>query len=214
MKIIRACSYKCADNLTKQLSENNEKRRLYYYSFQIIIGGIVKLLLLTAIALLTGSFIETFTVLAFYAGFRIVAGGYHMNDYTNCMITSFAIFIGLGFITKYTQIYWNTTGLVSISISAFIIALITAIRYAPADTPFKPMDNVDQRRRLKKLSIVETFIWISFDLYLIYKGYTVAALAGSLGMIMAAFIISPAGYSFFDFISGKMHKLRKHASSS
>ncbi len=209
MKIIRKYSYKCADGLTKELNENNEKRRVYYYGFQIVLGGIVKIVLLVLITLLAGIFTETMTMLAFYSLFRLVAGGYHMDDYTNCMVVSIAMFVGFGLFMKYTLACWSVGSLALLTAATFAAVLFCVIRYAPADTPFKPLNNPEHRRRLKSLSIIEVFIWLIIDLFLLQKGYMFPMLAGCLAMILGAFIISPVGYAFFDIISCGMQKFRK-----
>ena len=50
-------------------------------AFQIVIGGIVKAVLLVLLTLLLGILQSTFTVLLFFAALRVVAGGYHMDNY-------------------------------------------------------------------------------------------------------------------------------------
>jgi accessory gene regulator B len=136
-----------------------------------------------------------------------------MDDYTNCMLTSFAMFIGFGLISKYTYLYWSPLTLLILSLSVFAAALFVSVKYVPADTVFKPMNNMDQNRKLKKLAIAIVFLWLVLDAFLIIKGYKFLVLAGCLGMLMSSFIISPAGYKFFDFISGRMIILRIHPST-
>jgi Membrane protein putatively involved in post-translational modification of the autoinducing quorum-sensing peptide len=209
MRFINVLSYKFADSLTRELNHSHEKKRVYYYGFQIVIGGLFKAVLMVLLSLVLGIFQSTFTVLAFFAVLRLVAGGYHMDNYTKCMVTSFALFFLLGFLVKYTYNYWSLAMLIAISIIAFIAALITSIKYAPADTPYKPITKPEKIRKLKTMSILVVFMWSIIDIILIYNKLNYYILAGCLGMLMAAFIISPAGYEFFDFISGKRRKANK-----
>jgi accessory gene regulator B len=211
MRFINVLSYNCAEYLTKQLNDNHEKKRVYYYGFQIVIGGIVKFVLLVLITLLLGVFLPTFTVLIFFGALRVPAGGYHMDNYTKCMVTSFGIFILLGFLVKFTYQFCSFGLLAFLSAVVFAVTLITVIKWAPADTPFKPITKPKQIKRLKILSIIMVFIWMVIDIILIYYRMNFYVLAGCLGMLMAAFIVSPAGYRFFDFISGKGRKPKKGA---
>ena len=211
MKFINVLSYNCAEYLTKQLNHSHEKKRVYYYGFQIVIGEIVKFSLLILITLLLGVFLPTFTVLIFFGALRVVAGGYHMDNYTKCMVTSFGIFILLGFLVKFTYQYYSLGLLAVLSAVTFVTALIAVIKWAPADTPFKPITKPKQIKRLKILSILMVFIWMAIDCILIIYSINFYVLAGCLGMLMAAFIVSPAGYRFFDFISGKGRKPKKGA---
>lgn len=209
LKFIDMASYKLAHSLTVELNHTHEKKRVYYYGFQVIIGGLVKGILLVLLTLLLGIFHSTFSVLFFFAVLRIFAGGYHMDNYTRCMITSFGIFIILGFMVEYTYIYWSPAMLMVLSILAFTAALITAIKWAPADTPYKPITNPKKIKNLKILSIIVVFLWLAADIVLMIYKLNFYILSGCSGVLMAAFIISPAGYRFFDFISGKRHKSGK-----
>ena len=209
MRFINVISYRLAHSLTAELDHTHEKKRVYYYGFQVVIGGLVKGILLVLLTLLLGIFHSTFSVLFFFAALRIFAGGYHMDNYTKCMITSFAIFILLGLVVEYTYIYWNITALTVLSVPAFAAALISSIKWAPADTPYKPITNPKKIKNLKVLSIIVVFAWLVADIVLMFNKLNFYVLAGCLGMLMAAFIISPAGYRFFDFISGKRQKSDK-----
>ena len=209
MKLVRYYSFQCADAMKRQLNENNEKRRIYYYSFQIILGGLVKAAFLIILALLTGSIIETFSVILFYAGLRTLAGGYHMDDYLNCMLVSLAMFIGLGLAVKYTYYYWAPAGLLILSLFVFVIALLSSIRYAPAGTSFKPMNNTKRNSFLKKASVFYVIVWQLLNIFFFYKGYTLLMFSGCLGLLLESFSISPAGYAFFDCISCKMKNFKK-----
>ncbi|NJD02934.1 MAG: accessory regulator AgrB [Ruminiclostridium sp.] len=206
MRVINTLSYKLAHSLSAELNHTHEKKRVYYYGFQIVIGGLVKGILLVLLAFLLGILHSTLSVLFFFAALRIVAGGYHMDNYNRCMFTSFGIFILLGLMVEHTYIYWNFTLLVALSVSAFAAALISSVKWAPADTPYKPITDPKKRKNLKILSIIVVFAWLAADIILIINKLNFYVLAGCSGMLMAAFIISPAGYRFFDFISGKKRK--------
>jgi Membrane protein putatively involved in post-translational modification of the autoinducing quorum-sensing peptide len=200
--------------LKKQLNETNDKRRIYYYSFQIILGGLIKAVFLISLAILTGSFTETFSLIAFYAGFRTLAGGYHMDDFLNCMLVSLAMFIGLGLIVKYAYFYWTPAALLIFSCSVFAVALFTAIKYAPAETSFKPMNNLKRNIFLKRASIVYLIAWQVLSFFLCYKNLKLLMFAGCLGILLESFSISPAGYKFFDGISNIMKIYKKQKTIS
>lgn len=206
MRFINVLSYKLANSLTKELGHTHEKRRVYYYGFQIVIGGIIKGILLVLITLLLGIFKATMSVLLFFAIPRMTAGGYHMDDYTKCMLTALGIFLSLGFIVKYTSGFWSVWTLIILSLIVFVTTLFCVIKYAPADTPYKPITKPEQKRKLKTLSIKVVMLWLAIDIVLLIYGLKYYILAGCLGMLLAAFFISPAGYKFFDFISGKSRR--------
>ena len=206
MRFINAISYSLAHSLTTELKHSHEKKRVYYYAFQVIIGSLVKGILLILLTLLLGTFKSTFTVLFFFAALRLVAGGYHMNSYTRCMITSFSIFILFGMAVEYTSEMWSITALIILSLATFAAAMLSTVKYAPADTPFKPITRPDKIKNLKIISIIVVLIWMTANILLLIGSQKFYVLAGCLGILMAAFIISPAGYRFFGFISQKRKK--------
>lgn len=212
MKFINKWSYGLANYMAEQLGHNHEKRHVYYYGFQIIIGGIVKFLVLLLATLITGIFLSTFTTLLFFGALRVPGGGYHMGSYVRCMVASSLMFMLSGFIVEYTCSLWSQGMLAALAAAVFLTALLVAWKWAPADTPYKPINKPGQIRALKSISVIVVFLWAGAEAILIVKGLSFASLAGSLGILTAAFIISPAGYRFFDFISDIGRKHGKTAS--
>ena len=212
MKFINKWSYGLARYLTGQLGHTHEKRHVYYYGFQIIIGGIVKFLMLMVVTMATGIFLSTFAALFFFGLLRVIAGGYHMGSYSRCTVVSSCMFMLSGFIVQYTNTYWSQSMLAILAGAIFLTALPAVFKWAPADTPYKPITKPGQIRTLKTLSIVVVILWAAAEIILIVNRLNFYSLAGSLGILMAVFIISPAGYSFFDFASGKGHKPEKAVS--
>lgn len=211
MKFINRWSYGLAYYLSNQLGHSHEKRRVYYYGFQIIIGGIVKFIILLLATLITGIFLSTFTVLFFFAFLRVTAGGYHMGSYVRCMIVSSMMFMFSGLIVQYTYTYCDQTMLAVTAGAIFLAGLPSVLKWAPADTPFKPITKPAQIRKLKILSTVMLILWAIGEILLIVNKLSFYSLAGSFGILMAVFIISPAGYRFFDFVSGNTCKPEKAA---
>ena len=85
MRFIEALSYSGADYLMKQKGENHEKRRVYFYGFQIVIGAVVKFLILLVLALVTDTLVQTFLMTIVFASLRMIAGGYHMDTFGRCL---------------------------------------------------------------------------------------------------------------------------------
>ncbi len=203
MRFIDVWSYKCAYFLTKQLGESHEQRRVYYYGFQILIGGIVKAIVFLSLSYITGVLVPVIATLVFFGFIRTVAGGYHMDKFDRCLVTSLVIFIGAGFIVKYAGPQLSTLLLSILTGIVFVLALFVLIKYAPSDTPYKPIVNPVKRKRLKIISIINLFIWLVVNSLLLYNDRKMFATAGFIGVLLALFIVSPAGYAFFDVISGK-----------
>jgi accessory gene regulator B len=208
MKFVRISSYKCAYYLAGQNGEDHRKRGIYYYGFQIIIGGIVKISLLTGLATLFDIVVPTAVFLIYFASLRVLAGGYHMDSYGRCAIISIIMFMLAGALAKYGWRYLDTAFLAVLITVTFLLGLYVIIRWAPQGTHNNPITRPAKIRRLKKLSLFQNIVWLAVSIYFLINGYYMIVFAGCIGILLALFIISPAGYAFFDFISGK--KNRKH----
>jgi len=209
MRFIQAWSYKCAYCLAQQLNENHEKRGVYYYGFQVVIGAVVKGIMLVLAALLVGALIPTIAVMLFFVSLRGIAGGYHMDTYDKCMAVSLAMFVLGGIIVEYSHMYWPYSHVLVLVVLTFAFGLYSVAKWAPRDTPNKPIKSPERIKKFKTLSIIHIFIWIALELFLLHSNLKMYALAGCIGILLATFMISPAGYRFFDTISGKMDNVKK-----
>jgi accessory gene regulator B len=203
LKFIRKWSYGCANALTAQLAENHQKKAIYYYGFQIVIGGIVKGIALVLAALVLGILRETVITILFFASLRTIAGGYHMSTYGKCMVTSMAMLLAGGFIVKYAHQYFSAEVFIILSIIIYTAGFISIMKWAPADTPNKRITDPKKRKSLKMWSLVHINLWLAASIILSCYKINELVIAGCFGIILAIFIITPAGYSFFGFIEGK-----------
>jgi accessory gene regulator B len=214
VRFINVWSYGCANQLMLQQGDNHEKRRVYYYGFQIVIGGIVKLLILTILSLLLRSFIPAVIIAVTFATIRVQAGGYHMDTYGKCIATSLVLFLVSACIAQYSHSAWNTAALIILLVITLLVSVFLSLRYAPADNPNRPITRKEELRKFKKLTILTLGVWmLVFSLLLAlqagdYKLYTVA---GCFGILLEMFTITPPGYAFFKWVSGHSIPLQTRA---
>lgn len=200
MRFINRWSYSCAKGLSGILNENHVKRAIYYFGFQIIIGAMVKVIILTAVSLALGIFIPTLIISLTFASLRLIAGGYHMDTYGKCLFVSMGLFVTSALIARHTYEYWNFTYLTILTAIAFILGIYVLIRYAPRDTPNKPITDPQEIRRFKVLSIVHIIIWLIITLALNILGLSMYVLSLCFGVLLELFAITPTGHGFFDRI--------------
>ena len=208
MRFIQKWSYSCANYLMHQLDENHEKRGVYYYGFQVIIGALVKGVLLVAITLLLRTLVPTVIAVFTFSALRMLAGGYHMDTYGKCIATSLGLFVVAGLIDKYTYQYWGIIFVIAFVAVSFIIGMMIILKYAPKDTPNKPITKPEEIRKFKNLSITYMFAWLILASVLVYSKLDLYVLAICFGMLLEIFTVSPLGHNFFDRISGKFEQLK------
>jgi accessory gene regulator B len=159
MRFIQKWSYGCAKKLALILNENHQKKSVYYYGFQIVIGAIVKGIMLVGISLVLGVLLPTLIITVTFASLRMLAGGYHMDTYGKCIFVSLGLFIVSSLVANYTYANWQGVHIILLILVTFILGLYVLIRYAPKDTPNKPITSPDEIRKFKRLSIMYLFVW-------------------------------------------------------
>ncbi|HEX9059473.1 MAG TPA: accessory gene regulator B family protein [Clostridia bacterium] len=204
MRFIQSWSYACASYVSSQMNETHEKRRVYYYGFQVIIASLVKGFLLVAFAALTGSFAATISVMLSFASLRVIAGGYHMNTYGKCATMSIGLFVISGCIAQYTYHLWNLWSLIVLVIFSLMVSSILLFKWAPRDTPGRPITDPGEIKKFRFFSAVYLLIWCALVSILTYFNYYLYSIAICFGLLMEAFIITPAAFSLLDKISEKM----------
>ncbi|MEF9992530.1 MAG: accessory gene regulator B family protein [Romboutsia sp.] len=86
-----------ASKITSFLIENKEIDKedyeVYKYGFEILIAFITNIVIVLIIGLLFNKIFYSIVFLACYCPIRQFAGGYHANNYTNCLLIFILIFI-------------------------------------------------------------------------------------------------------------------------
>ncbi len=203
MRFIKKWAYACAKELVRRLGENRKKSRMFYFAFQDILGLIIIFSVSISASLLAGAFPETSVIILFFISLRIFAGGYPVAARCESFFTSAAIFFFAGLIAKYIPGGLSVWNIALFALIAFFAALYIIIRWAPPDILKRPATNPLKVRKMKFLSIMQISVWITLTMVLLIYRFKIYALSGCLGIILAVFFASPAGFRFFDMVKGK-----------
>jgi len=212
VRFIEALSYSGANYLMKQKGENHEKRRVYFYGLQVIIGAIVKFIILFILAFVTETLLTTFLMAVVFASLRSIAGGYHMDTFGKCLGVSISMFMVFSIIARYTYPYWNDYYVIIFAIIAVAVSLFSICRWAPSDNPNRPITDPKEIKKFKNLSIAYLVIWTVISFVLIYTKLYMIFLSFVFGLLLEIFSITPAGHTFFDFIKNRLKRRKKKLS--
>lgn len=200
MRFVQKWSYSCAKQLAAVLNENHNRKAVYYYGFYIVFASLVKGIILISISLLLGMLIPALLIVFVFGSLRMLAGGYHFDTYGRCLFISLGLFVAAALITQYTFQYWNIVFVIIFLTLVFAISLYVLIKYAPKDTPTKPITDPVEIKKFKKLAIVYLGIWFIVCSVLTLLNLKMYALALSFGVLLEIFSVSPVGHSFFNLI--------------
>lgn len=204
MRFVNKLSYSCAGKLAAAMNENHQKRSVYYFSFQIIFGALVKNIVLISLALLLGALVPALVCSAVFVSIRMLAGGYHMDTYGKCLFISIAMFMVAAVTAQYTFPYWNPVSLALLITATLIYGLYILVRYAPKDTPHKPITDPVEIRKFKILSVLCLIVLIISATVLAASELKLLAMSICFGCILELFSISPLGNNFFDLVKNKI----------
>jgi len=173
-----------------------ERRNVIAYGLEIIIGALVKLLFFTVLPLALGVFPQVAAAALAAGTFRLAAGGAHCTAYYRCLVSSLVTFTGAGALARCLAGY--SLPLEEIVAGVAVWSFVIALRWAPADTPAKPINNPRQRRVLRIASLMIVVIYFAAGLFASFRADLL--LAASFGLFIQAFTVAPAGYRFIDAV--------------
>ena len=130
--------------------------QVYYYGFQIIIGGINKFLLLIIPGLLLNILPQLLITTISFSSLRIWTGGLHLDSYTKCSYISLLSFTLIALLAKYIILNQFITMLI------FLSVLFLILIYAPIEHKNKPIkENKKIRFKIIALFILTILVIIN-----------------------------------------------------
>ena len=155
--------------------------QVYYYGFQIIIGGINKFLLLIIPGLLLNILPQLILVTLSFASIRIFAGGLHYDSYAKCSYISLLSFTITALLSKY--IILNQFISMLIFLSVFILILI----YAPIEHKNKP---IKENKKIK-FKIIALFVLTILVIINMFANSTIISNSIIYGILLVGLISTP-----------------------
>ncbi|KAB3529181.1 accessory gene regulator ArgB-like protein [Alkaliphilus serpentinus] len=192
----------CIDKILSQLNKHSqidEKQRIVLtYGTRIIINSVISYSLALLLALIIGVFKEVLIILFAVSILRGFSGGAHNSNIRNCAINGAIISNLLGLIVKYFLISKAT--LYSFIIVTFFIALWAIGKYAPADTPGKPITTITKRYQLKRRSFIVLSLWCFMCIYWFLRipHVSIIIYASTLGILWQSMTLTKNGYKLYN----------------
>ncbi len=124
------------------------------YGLEGIYNLIIKMVVVFIIALLSKTMAITSLFLLFYAGIRTYSFGWHAKTSLGCWITTILIY------NVIPIIFGNLTIPKIAGYIILLMAVLSMLIWAPADTPKRPLIHADKRMQAKKISVFISIIYI------------------------------------------------------
>ena len=152
-------------SLTKNQNLSEDTLASIYYSLEVLINTIIKLLIPMVVFIVFGQLNMYFYILLFTISTRTFIGGVHFSSFTGCTLFTTVFFILISYLSKSVEVS-QTMGL---WIFAFAITVFSL--YAPVISKNRPYDK-KQEIRFKAISIAVTSIYLTIFLSSINSDFT------------------------------------------
>ncbi|AOT68622.1 accessory gene regulator ArgB-like protein [Geosporobacter ferrireducens] len=179
----------------KHLDIDSKQEAILKYSLKLLISSIEGYVLALVIAWALGIFPYVLIAMVTVSTLRVFSGGAHCSNATNCILYGAITMNALGALSRIIE-FSKITELVFISL-IFSYGLWAIRKYAPADTPGKPISTKLQKDRLRRRSALVACIWavLAFALTFGYReqGH-ILTYASSIGILWQSFTLTNIGY--------------------
>lgn len=197
----------------KLAHESGQDQEILLYSLNLIKSSLMGYSLLFLTSYIFGVWRYALTAAVTASVFRIFSGGAHATSAIRCSIIGLTVFTGFGAFAGKIVDKGRLQAFLVYLLILLLFSFITLYRYAPADTPSKPINSQAQKKTLRLTSFI---LLASYSVLVLYVSRTSAGnlyinyiAASSLGLGWQMFTLTPWGYSFNHAFDSSLKNLMK-----
>lgn len=211
MAVIRNTASEVAEFLAHELNIEQRDAETIRYGMEIIIGILIKGVVIISVAYWLGITPYVLVALATFGSFRILSGGVHCNTYSRCLAFTLALGVLIAKSSIVIDSYFNNNSLLLLIVLTTVTGLYSVKKWAPVDTPNKPINRKEKRDKFQKLSISYVFSWSAFMILFIYTRsdmqstipLALASIGGFLAQVLSLWPIGCRLTGKFDYMLSK-----------
>lgn len=183
-------------HLQSELNLNDDRKEVVIFGLHTFFSTVTGFAAIIVVGYFIGALRLSLTAAVTTSIFRAVSGGAHCERLRNCTILRAIVSPGIAVTSRWVSPLLPDFALFLIIAAAWLLSIGSAIKYAPADTPKRPIARPEERLKFRRLSFTFLFIWIiAIMIVTTMKIYSHDfALASTLGLLWQAHSITPKGY--------------------
>lgn len=164
-----------AKKISLELNLDNDKRDIIAYGTIGLIQTLISLILVVIVGAIFGVALEAFIVALFSSALRKCSGGIHASTAEICTTISIFICVGFALGMKYIETtFGNLNFIILVGCILFLWSYYIIYKYAPVDSPNKPIKTLAKKQRMRRGSILTLTIYlvlvlVNILLYIIFK---------------------------------------------
>lgn len=170
-------SIMASEYLSRQLKFNEEKKEIVAYGLEKLIFTSLGFLAIILVGWILR--IERETIAALIAGalLRKYSGGFHKATAWGCILYGAITYPAVAWLAHFIFNKYSSPGWPPLLIAGLIV-LAVVNRYAPVDSPGKPIVSPEFKRWLHRVSLIVASTFILIALYLHQSSLSLAIIAG------------------------------------
>jgi len=191
---------KLAANVARSLDYDAEREAVIAYGLIGIMQIIITFVLVLFFGILVGAPAEALIVCSAVGLLRKYSGGAHAGSAELCNAISVVYSASAGFVARKYLSTMDNSFLMLLTVVIFSISYLIVYRYAPVDSPNKPIKTIKKKKRMRKgsfiiltvyflLAIALTFIGCDYE---VFTSYGISLL---FGVIWQIFTLTSPGAS-------------------
>ncbi len=191
----------------RNLDIDAEQEAVVHYAIQLVTSTVLAYLLALVVAWPLHIFWDVLVMMLTISVFRNFSGGAHCSCARNCITYGVIIMNSLGMISHHLiiarRLLWIFTFII------FLFSIWAVHRYAPADTPGKPISTKVKKERLRKRSFLMVCLWYIgvLGVYVFFQPLDWMIYASSFGMLWQSFTLTKLVYGFLGGFDKVLNKI-------
>ncbi len=189
--------------MQEELNLTEDKKQVVEYGLAIFFSSLMGYSAIIIVSAFFGvvklALIATITT----AGLRVLSGGAHSHNAVNCSLLGAVLSPTIALFSKYCTQYFSFPVLIGLVVTVWLFAMWSVNKYAPADTPNKPITDARTKQKLRGLSMTYLICWLILALlsaFAVLKVEAVMLLSSTLGLAWQGFSLTPLGYKLVAWI--------------
>lgn len=144
---------KIAGYLAEQNREKQADEEILLFGLRLLVYSVLSYVTVFVLAWALGIFVPTASALLAGSLLRVFSGGGHASSPVKCTVYGTIVYLFLGFAAARISEF-GYEAFVTAMVLIFLFSLFTLWRYAPAETPGKPISSKLQRAVLRRNSFI------------------------------------------------------------
>lgn len=197
-----------AFKISSRISLKSEEREIVEYGLKVFLSEVFSLSILFIVLFVTGLIKTGMSILIAAGVLRKFSGGAHCSSPMRCTILGVMTVPLFAFSVKRLLILGENK-LLAAAVCLNVLSLFNCLKYAPADSPQKPINEVS-KKRLKRGALLLISITSSVFLIAGYFSFYIDISfisAVSVGFFYQSITLTPAGYRFTAAMDRLMQKI-------